>query len=179
MHTACLGLRRDEVTSYTPVRMTWLATASPQARAWFVRGVADSDGTVNLRNKTVVITSAPNTDFLRDILVSLGINTRTHESGGFGYVTISGQAAFELQIFNPEIPTHRGFLLQKMVEARTFQSRWPVWLQRRVASLLAREPRDSRVRDTLLFEDNIYVKLRTIRLKRTKNDGAGGGLLAR
>jgi hypothetical protein len=45
LHTACLGLERDEKTSYDPVRMNWLFTALPEYRVWFLRGMADSDGT--------------------------------------------------------------------------------------------------------------------------------------
>jgi len=166
LYTACLGLRRVERTSYNPVRMKWLLTASTECRAWFLRGIADSDGTVSLRDKTVVITSEPNTIFFKDLLGSLGIHARTHESRGFGYVTISATDAFELEIFNPEVDTHRGLLLRRLTSARTFQRRWPSWLEARVSSLTRDGLDAGAIRDRLLHEDGTYVKLRTIRTKQ-------------
>jgi hypothetical protein len=64
-HTACLGLDRDQLTSYDSVRMDWLLTASSDSIKWFLRGIADSDGTVNVRNKVVAITSEPKRSSLR------------------------------------------------------------------------------------------------------------------
>lgn len=52
-HTACLGLDEDQLISYDPVKMDWLLTASYDSMTWFLRGVADSDGSVNIRSKTV------------------------------------------------------------------------------------------------------------------------------
>jgi hypothetical protein len=53
MFTACLGLKWDERTSYVLVTMDWVLTTSQEMRIWFVRGLADSDGDVDLRDRSV------------------------------------------------------------------------------------------------------------------------------
>lgn len=166
LHTACLGLQGSELTSYDPVKMKWMLTASREARIWFLRGVADSDGTVSMRNRTVVITSEPNTAFFKTLFKSLGLRAWTHTSRGFGCVTISATDAAKMRIFNPEIETHRGRLLKKLATARTFQRRWPNWLENKAASLQMSGLSPSAVRNRILFEDNTYVKLKTIKSKQ-------------
>jgi len=89
-----------------------------------------------------------------------------HESRGFGYVTVSATNAIELQIFNPEVDTHRGLLLRRLTNARTFRRRWPSWLEARASSLIREGLDASTIRNRLLHEDGVYVKLRTIGFKQ-------------
>ncbi len=168
LHTACVGLHRDELTSYDPVRMDWLLSAAPEHRRRFVRGLADSDGTVNVRNRTVVITTEPNTAFVKALYNSLSYHALSHISRGVGYISITAGDAMELQVFNPEVETHRGRLLQKLATASTFQYRWPAWLESKVCGLLREGLDVGTIRDRLLIEDNTYVKLKTIKSKRLK-----------
>ena len=168
LHTACLGLRHNELTSYNPVRMRWLLTASAEARTWFLRGIADSDGSVNIRNGTVDITTEPNTELIEALLTSLGANARIFVSKGVGVVTLPARDAFRLRIFNPEVETKRGRLLEKIANARTFQRRWPKWLDEKVNRLLE-EGLDSRtIRNRVLWENDTYVKLRSIQSRMKK-----------
>jgi len=164
-HTACLGLDKEQLTSYDPVRMDWLLTASPDSTQWFLRGIADSDGTVNVRNKTVEITSEPNGPLFVKLFAMLGVHASIHKSKGYDCVSISASDAARVRIFNPEIETHRNRLLYKLAGARTFQSRWPPWLEDRVRRLLAEHADLSTVRDILLSEDNTYVKLKTLKTR--------------
>jgi hypothetical protein len=130
-----------------------------------LRGIADSDGTVNVRNKTVEITSEPNGPLFARLLAMVGVRATIHKSKGFDCVSIHLSDAARIQVFNPEVETHRGVLLQKVASAQTFQARWPHWLEERVRSLLAEHTDLSTVRNTLLFEDDTYVTLRTLRTK--------------
>jgi len=164
-HTACMGLDRDQLTSYDSVRMDWLLTASSDSIKWFLRGIADSDGTVNVRNKVVAITSEPNGPLFVKLFAMVGVHATIHKSKGFDCVSISVSDAVRIRIFNPEMETHRGVLLEKLASAQTFQARWPFWLEERVRSLLADHPDLSTVRNILLFEDDTYVKLKTLKTK--------------
>jgi len=164
-HTACLGLEKEQLTSYDPVRMDWLLTASPDSVLWFLRGIADSDGTVNVRNKTVEITSEPNGPLFAKLFATVGVRSSIYKSKGYDCVSISVSDAATVQIFNPELETHRNRLLNKLAAAQTFQARWPPWLEERVCRLLAKNPDARAVRNTLLFEDNTYVTLRTLKVK--------------
>jgi hypothetical protein len=169
LFTSCLGLRVDELTSYDPVRMSWLLSAAHEYRIWFLRGVADSDGGVNVRNRTVVITTEPNTVFFKALYDSLNIHAYVHKSKGVGYVTITAKDAMKLKIFNPEVETHRGRLLRRLANARTFQYKWPEWLETKVSRMLKEGFDISTIRNRILFEDDTYVKLKTIKLRRIKN----------
>jgi hypothetical protein len=111
-HTTCLGLERHEKTSYTPVKMNWLFSALPEYRVWFLRGKADSDGTVAVRNKVVNIYTAPNSALVNKLFNSLGVPSRIGYGKGIAYVTLSAPDSMKLRIFNPEIETHRGALLR-------------------------------------------------------------------
>ena len=164
-YTACLGLDIAQLTSYDPVRMDWLLTASTDAIQWFLRGIADSDGTVNVRNKTVEITSEPNGPLFAKLFGRVGVRAMVYKSKGFDSVSISVSDAARIRIFNPMVETHRGVLLQRLASARTFQARWPPWLEERVHRLLAEHPDVSTVRNKLLLEDNTYVTLKTLKIK--------------
>ncbi len=165
LFTACIGLHRQELTSYDPVRMDWLLAAPAEHRRWFLRGIADSDGSVNLRNRTTQITSAPNTRFFSALFSSLDVKALTYPSKGVGTISVSAKDAMNMQIFNPEVETHRNSLLQKLANARTFRSRWPGWLETKVSQLLREGLDASSIRDKLLFEDHTYVKLKTIKAR--------------
>jgi hypothetical protein len=165
MKTGCLGLAREELTSYTAVRMDWLLSAPNEFRLWFLRGLADSDGTVNVRNKAVFIITSPNTDLVRKLLDSVGCHNTCGVSKGVGVVAISGYDAARIQIFNPEVATHRSKLLEKITNAATYQRHWPEWLEARVECLMRQGLDAKTTRDALLNEDQVYVKLKTLKQK--------------
>ena len=168
IHISCLGLAPRQTTTKNPVRMEWLFSASTSRRTWFLRGIADSDGTVNVRNKTVVITSQPNTVLFHKLFKSIDVENSVHQSRGHGYVTIRAIDAVRLGIFNPLLNTHRNAILTKLERARTFQRRWPEWLEERVGALAQEGLSPADIRNKLLDEDKTYVKLRTIRSKIRK-----------
>jgi hypothetical protein len=169
LFTSCLGLRSDELTSYDPVRMSWLLSAAYERRVWFLRGVADSDGGVNIRNRTVQITTEPNTELFQALFSSLNVHSLACMSKGTGTLSITASDALKLQIFNPEVETHRGCLLKRLANARTFQYKWPEWLETKVCRMLKEGLDISTIRNRILFEDDTYVKLKTIKSRRIKN----------
>jgi hypothetical protein len=115
-HVACLGLSKTEVTSRHPVKMDWLLFASPENRLWFLRGLADSDGSVNIRNKKVTITSEPNDSLIMALLVSLNANPRERWYHGNCGISITVSVANALWTFSPLVDT---------TEANYFES-WPL-----------------------------------------------------
>jgi hypothetical protein len=146
--------------------MRWILHAKRECLLWFLRGIADSDGTVNLRNRAVVIASSPNTDLFYAIFCTLEIKAGKWFSDGMGYVGIRATDAYLLRIFNPVIATHRGILLEKLATAKTYAAHWPEWLQVKVSKLI-KEGRDCAwIRDPLLSKYGTYVKLKTLRAKQ-------------
>jgi hypothetical protein len=166
MHATCLGLDWNQRTSYNPVKMDWLLSAPPECRMWFIRGLADSDGSVHFRHKSAEIVTSPNTTLIRDILASLHVHNVLDFSKGCGRISISGQTAAEIQIFNPRILTHRRKLLEKLVRAETFQRRWPAWLESRVQRMLCEGLSPPAVARRIFNEDEVYIKMATVIRKR-------------
>jgi hypothetical protein len=123
---------------------------------------------VNLRNKIIEITSSPNTYFFHRLFDSLGIKNTVRFSRGYGYVAVAALAAARVQIFSPDVLTHRRETLEKLVGARTFQGPWPAWLGDLVQVLIAKGLSAPRIRDALLEEHDVYVKLQTIKRKVLK-----------
>ena len=176
-HTACLGLNEYQLTSYNPVCMDWLLTASPASIEWFLRGIADSDGCVNVNNRTVEITSEPNGPLFVKLFAMVGIRAKIYKSKGYDTVSISAPDAARMQIFNVQVGTHRSELLARVANARAFQARWPAWLEERVNQLLSKHEDLSTVRNILLSEDIVFVKLRTLRKKQGLVKGSRRGAL--
>jgi hypothetical protein len=168
LHTSALGLAWEERTTSHPVKMDWMLLAPAKFRLWFLRGIADSDGNVNQRNKIIEITSSPNTYFFHRLFDSLGIKSTVRFSRGYGYVAVAAPAAARVQIFSPDVLTYRRETLEKLVGARTFQGPWPAWLGDLVQVLIAKGLSAPRIRDALLEEHGVYVKLQTIKRKVLK-----------
>jgi hypothetical protein len=166
MKEACLGLSPEELTSYIPVKMDWLLTAPTELRLWFLRGLADSDGTVDFLDKAVSIVTAPNTALVRRLYDSLDIRSSVDHGRKCDVVTISGEEAFRIQIFNPEVLTHRRKHLMKLVGAATYQRRWPDWLEAKVQDLMVKGLDAKSIYSKLLEDDGVYVKIRTLRRKQ-------------
>ncbi len=168
LFTACLGLNRGELTTHDSVKMDWLIRAPLEHRTWFLRGLADSDGSVNTRNRSVQIVTEPNTALINALFNSLNIHTNTRISKGVGVVSIPAKEAMKIKMFNPEIETHRSRLLNKLANAKTFQPRWPLWLDTKVNQLLKQRVSVGAIRDKVLWEDNTYVKLKTIKVRQDR-----------
>lgn len=122
-------------------------------------------GPVNVRNKAVFIITSPNTDLVRKLLDSVECHNTCEVSKGVGVVVISGYDATRVQIFNPEVATHRSKLLEKITNAATYQRHWPEWLEAKVESLMRQGLDVKSTRDVLLNEDRVYVKLKTLKRK--------------
>jgi hypothetical protein len=178
-HTACLGLGWSQRTSRDPVRIRWLLNAKREYRLWFLRGIADSDGSVNVRNRTVVITSSPNTELFAGIFRSLGVLTSTWDSGGTGYVEVKAKDAWSLKLFNPDVRTYRRTALERLVKAKAYPVHWPEWLEAKVHRLLVDGQDCPTIRNILLSKYGTYVKLKTLRRKELSLNSRRRALLPR
>jgi hypothetical protein len=166
--------------------MDWILEAPTKLKLWFIRGLADSDGDVHMNDKSVSITTSPNTDFVNSLLRSVGCTTRVEISPRFGRVVITVRKATDIKMFNPEILTHRRKTLEKLASAKTFERHWPEWLQEKVAVLLGSGLDARAIRSKVLDEDGVYIRLATLHRKKSKyevahakTESAEGGIRAR
>jgi hypothetical protein len=167
-HLVCLGLEWNERTSTSPVKMDWVLRAPLGRRLWFTRGVADSDGDVHLHDKSVGITTTPNTNFIYKLLRSVGCRPRVETSPRFSKVVITVTEAMKILIFNPELRTYRRKNLEKLASAKTFQRHWPEWLQVEVTRLLGSGAEPGEIRDRILNEKGVFVRLATLNRKASR-----------
>jgi hypothetical protein len=158
-HLACLGLKWRERTSYHKVRMDWMLHAPREFRLWFLRGLADSDGDVHFRDKSVDITTSPNTGFVKALLDSLNVHSVVRFTRGYGAITIRADQAMRIAIFNPEVNTYRRELLVKLVGASVYPRRWPGWLKEKVDRLGRLGLTKREICERILDENNTYIKM--------------------
>ncbi len=167
-HLVCLGLKWNERASKHSVKMDWILGAPRELKLWFVRGLSDSDGGVHITDKSVGITTSPNTDFVNALLKSVGCRTHVEISPRFSKVVTTVKQAADIKIFNPEVVTHRRKILEKLASAKTFQSHWPEWLQERVTQLFGLGLDARSIRGKVLEEDGVFIRLATLRRRESK-----------
>ena len=167
LFSACLGLSLDQKTTKHPVKMGWLLDAPREMRVWFLRGLADSDGDVHFQHRWVDIATSPNTNFIKRLLGSLGFHTNVRVHRGYGYVSISCRDAASIQIFNPFLMTYRRTALERLVSAKVFRGKWPNWLSAKVDSLIRAGLDDRRISESILSEHGVYLRMRTIKKRRS------------
>ena len=132
---------------------------------WFLRGLADSDGSVYFKNRSVGIITSPNGKLVGNLLDSLKMHYYSGWSKGCMVVVISLKEAAQMQIFNPHVATHRRKALEKLVSAKTFQRRWPSWLEAKVQRLLKSGFEAAEISHRIYEEDDTFVRSHTIRRK--------------
>ena len=161
-HVACLGLKWHERTSYDAVRMDWMLSAPREDRLWFLRGLADSDGDVHFRDKSVDITTSPNTSFVKALLDSLNVHNIVRFTKGYGAITIRADQAMGIAIFNPQVNTYRRNLLERLVGANVYPRHWPSWLTDKVDHLIRLGLSKREICEHVLYEDNTYIKMHNL-----------------
>ena len=108
IYSVCLGLGFEDRTSYERVSMPWMLTAPREIRRRFIQGLADSDGTVK-SSGSVEIVSVPNSEFVVEVLKSLGLNS-AHvivEGGKPIRTKVSSREAWNLPMFNEWLQSYR------------------------------------------------------------------------
>jgi len=75
MICACLGLKEQECTTYHPIEGRWLLEVSKPDRVAFLQGLNDGDGWASTRDQSLGNAYAPNIRFVRDLLLTLGIDS--------------------------------------------------------------------------------------------------------
>ena len=92
----------------------------------FLQGLADSDGFVDLQAQQVGIITQPNTDLIKRIFESLGVNPKKRIFGGrLEALMVNIRDAYKLPIFNPLVRSYRFKLLEKLIKAKRIRGHWP------------------------------------------------------
>ncbi|MFX1299947.1 MAG: hypothetical protein ACFFDE_03315 [Promethearchaeota archaeon] len=79
MLRCCLGIKRNEVTTYNQIRAEWLLKAPHEIKVKFLQGLSDGDGWASVSNHAIGITCGVNKSFVSKLLLSCKI--RAFEAG--------------------------------------------------------------------------------------------------
>lgn len=159
----CLGLRAGETTTRNPIRGNWLLSAPVKFQAWFLQGLADSDGYVDLNKHEIGIVVEPNRNLIAKILDRLRVRFRHSRIKGQSTFLMSLNEGFRLPIFSPFARPHKFELMKKLVKARRFRGPWPRWLRHDVDRLVSLGKPSGEVILTILDKHNVAIRSQHIR----------------
>lgn len=163
MFEKCLGLRPGETTTRNPIRADWLARTPTEFQIWFLQGLADSDGYVDLNKHEIGLVAEPNGSLIAAILANLGAYFRLATIKNQATVLLSVKEGFRLPIFSPYSRTHKFELAQKLANARRLQGPWPRWLRNEVNQLIDSGRSTGEVISTILEKHKIAIRSQHLR----------------
>lgn len=170
----CLGLEDKQVTTYDPVKINWIIKTPVGFKIWFLQGLADSDGYVDIGVSQVGIITEPNTAIVEEILHSLKIHTtRKYLDRTLGTVMISVKDAFKLPIFNPYVRSYRHERVEKIAKAERIKGHWPKWLVDKVELYLKSGLSETQVIMRILDEFDVFIRRKNVHKRRVKLLKAG------
>jgi len=109
MMESCFGLSVRDRTSYDPIKAEWILNSPKNFRIWFLQGVADSDGYIDINTFQAGIVSKPNIKFIQKVLDSLNIKSKISylHKGSLYSIRFNLKDAYKLPIFNPYVKLFR------------------------------------------------------------------------
>ena len=168
MFHVCLGLNDDERTTYDPIRADWLIHVPNEFKIWFLQGLAESDGFVDISSCQVGIITHPNTDLVRKMLESLSIEPtkRFFTHNKLWSLMININKSYKLPIFNPFIKSYRYKKMEKIYKADRITGHWPKWLNDEILLHIKRGYSGTKLVEKIIDKHNIVVKAQRINKKR-------------
>jgi hypothetical protein len=159
-----LGLKSKENTTYTPIRAKWLLNTPTQFKIWFIQGLADSDGYIDVNTFRGGVITEPNTSLIESLFKTLKVHTLTGSlhRGTLGIVTLNLKDANSLPLFNPYVKSYRYDSMQKLAMAKTVNKRLPKQLCDCINKLKLKGLSKSEIIRTILNEQNVRVSIKGI-----------------
>jgi len=153
----CLGLREGQTTTYNQVKMEWLLKTTRDFRIWFLQGLADSDGYVEIGGRKVGIISSPNEKLIQEIIQSLGVNSYLDYFKDTVGVIVKDSDAYLLPIFSPFVSSYRYEKLKKINNSTRLKGHWPLWLKKKVMTFIRNGLKGYQIVERILEEDGILI----------------------
>lgn len=161
----CLGLKENETTTLTPVRMDWLCDTPQFFIKRFIQGLGDSDGQVNMQSDCCNIASYPNTGFLKTLIESLGVKTRIDDTPDGKIISMTPKDANKIPPFFPnEEISYRYNDLKAYVKAKRIKrgGRTPQDLRLLIEKYSKQGCRKADIMRTLVHKHQIVVRCGTL-----------------
>jgi len=157
---ACFGLGIKDRTSYNPIKAEWILNSPKKFKVWFLQGVADSDGYIDINTFQAGIVSKPNIRFIQKVLDSLNIDSKRGylHKGSLFFIRFNLRDAYKLPIFNPYVKLYRYNLMEKLINSEKFNSHWPKWLGDEVDNYIREGFSSTKIMHLILNKYNIAVR---------------------
>jgi hypothetical protein len=171
--TVVLGFKTNNLTTYDKINCDWLLDIDKKYKIAFVQGLSDSDGYLDITTKRAGIISGPNTDFIIELLSSIGIKSNKYtmkqkRNFHLDFLTMSMYDAYSLPLFNDNVKLYRYNLMKKFIEAKRIPRPFPDWLDKKVNYLISKNYSSTKIINKILEEDNIVISQGGIRKRVNK-----------
>ena len=117
IYNVCLGLRDDQVTTYSPISAQWVMESSVELRTGFLQGLAESDGSVSVSGQEMEFWVGPSWDFTNALLTTFGLKAFRSRKA----LTLSKHnavRAFDVPVFSPFVKSVRYERLRRLAQAK-------------------------------------------------------------
>ncbi len=168
--STCLGLNDGQLTTYNPVDMRWILSAPKDFKIWFIQGLADSDGFVDMSSQQTGIITHPNTELIESVLNSLGIpaSRKLFTSNGLWSLMIDREESYNLPILNTYVKSYRYDKLERLFLAKRISGHWPAWLKDKIDNYTKIGLSGTKVVEKILENEGIAIRAQHVnrRIKR-------------
>lgn len=161
----CLGLKESETTTNNPARMNWIFNTPKFFKKRFIQGISDSDGSVNFQSQCCYIYTYPNTDFLKELLSTLGIKARVNNSVYGKFLSILPQEAIKLPIFFPNKKiSYRYSDLKSLNRARRIRpgGRVPKRIRKLIKKYYSKGKSKAKIMKDLVYKHRLVLSYSTL-----------------
>ncbi len=159
----CLGLNDNQLTTYDSINAKWILKSPKYFQTWFIQGVADSDGFIDVGAQQVGIITQPNTKFIKSILENLGVTSRERIfDNRLEGLMISLKDAYRLPVFNSFVKSYRFELLEKLIKADRIYGHWPKWLSNKIDDYLKSGLNGTSLVRGILDENNTIIRTKQL-----------------
>lgn len=165
IYNVCLGLKEDQLTTYTPIKANWILTAPREFKIWFLQGLADSDGYVDFNSFQAGIISTPNTKLIKNLIESLNVkcSVKKFKRDCLEAVVMSINDAYKIPLFSPIVKSYRYIQMEKLATAKRLKWHMPKKLRKKIEKYLIMGLRGSTLVKVLLEKENIRIRTKSIR----------------
>lgn len=164
IYKVCLGLQERELTTYDPIKADWILDSSKEFKIWFIQGLGDSDGFIDLSCVQAGILTGPNTELVEKIFNTLNVNTtkKYFQSSDIWSLMLKIKDAHSLPVFNPFVRSYRFKLLNKVKNADIIRKHWPEWLLKKIDRHLENGLLGTEVVRRILDEEKILIRAQNV-----------------
>jgi len=171
VYNIVLGLKDDETTTYTPVKIEWLLSSPKIIKKRVLQGIFESDDSV-LYDGKITCAPFPNNDSIGNLLKDFGIKSHFVNDRKWKRLGIEGINQLKKTsgiLFLPDIKTKRYQLLEKIIQSNKVKP--PMKVPNKIRNIVNNNKslKSYQILKILINKYNFYTSRTTI--ERIKKEG--------